>query len=259
MNKKTVTLTAVLAGIALAISPALAANATHPQVSGIGTCNPETGLFDVVWTVTTDPGYSATGVFTYADHLADQIVSDTVWSGNGAAITPAPHESVATSDHLELQVGIQFSNHRAGDIVYNTGTVTFLSETCEIPLPENHEVPGDVVDGEYGCDDTTVTTTQLFTLYTYSRDEFGAVVETFTERTEPGVRDLTAEEIAAKDKAPECLPTPTPTPTPPPSLPVTGDDSMNWGLGALAAVLIGALALMWPHFRRAVVAVRANR
>lgn len=133
---------ALIAGIALAVgSVAAPAQATHPQVSGIGTCNPETGLFDVVWTVTTDPGYSATGVFVYADRLTDQIVSETVWAGNGAAIDPAPTETAATSAPLSLTVGIQFSNHAEGNIVYNTGSVTFLSEACEstpepTPTPE---------------------------------------------------------------------------------------------------------------------------
>lgn len=214
------------------------ASATHPQVQGVATCNTTTGLYDVVWTVTSDPGYTAGGTFTSATRVSSQIVGKTV-AGSGAAVTPAPTETVATNAALSLTVGIQFTNHSAGDIVYNTGSATFNTPTCEIPLPGYREIERPTVYDDYACTDTEKHGVRTWDTYTYSRAIDGSIIETADTRTQDVVTALTAQEIAAKAAAPECQPTITPTPTPPPAtLPVSGPRE------ALALFLIGGIVLI---------------
>ena len=245
------TIIAVVLGIGLALGVTTPAIGTHPTVSGTGICNTVTGQYDLTWKVTSDPGYAAGGKFVSATRVSDQIINKVV-AGNGAAITPSPVETVATSVPLGLKVGIQFDNHAAGDIVYMTGTATFNTPTCEIPLPDYKETERDTVYANYSCTDTEKKGVKTFDTYTYTRNVDGSIKTTTATRTEDVVTALTAEEIAAKAVSPECQPVSTPTPTPvtpvEPTLPVAGPHDVLL-LSGLALLLLGGGTMLFI-FRR---------
>jgi hypothetical protein len=136
-----------------------------------------------------------------------------------------------------------------GTATFPFTSVTWTAVNCD--LPEDYDTYGEWTDGEYGCDDTTVSQTRQVWHTHYSNNEDGSVNEETTE-SEPEIgepRILTPEEIAAKDAEEDCK-----LPPPPPSdkcgtattLACTGDELVVYirnGLTGSGILFLGLAAL----------------
>lgn len=185
-------LSLALVGVAVTAAPAMA---THPQVSGVAICDTATGDNVITWTVSGDPGYpDVAGTFVSADRAADQIVGKTVTGGETITATERLQPDVRS---VTLTVGIQFANHRQGDIVTNSGSVRLVSCEREIPTqPADFDAPYTATVGD--CDTLEHVTTSGTVQHRFAFDTATwAWVETVTDVPDPVVTvPFTDDELA---------------------------------------------------------------
>lgn len=117
-------------GISLGVQAASqSASATHPVVTGKAVCNTQTGKYDVTWTISGDIGYpnETATIKTQSRLTTPTLVGKTV-KGSGT-ITGA--ETGLSAGTYSQTVQVQWTNHRAGDLVSQTGKVVTGSGYCK--------------------------------------------------------------------------------------------------------------------------------
>lgn len=124
------------------IAVAGAAEATHPVVSGTAACD-SNGLSTITWKVTGDTGYAnetatikSAVVTSSGDDAPAQPTSLLEQSVKGAGYVEAVQGDVVGGAGYSLAVAVQWTNHRAGDLVTQTSAVV-TAASCEVPDVED--------------------------------------------------------------------------------------------------------------------------
>jgi len=124
---------APLALAATGVTPATSASATVPSVKGEAKCNTETGKYDVTWSVSGDTSYpnETATIVSQSRATSPTLVNATV--KNTSTVTGS--ESVSTAGTYTLEVKVQWTNHRKGDLVTQQGSVVVSGDCVVPPVP----------------------------------------------------------------------------------------------------------------------------
>ena len=189
----TVTLALGLAAVAVAAP----ASATHPTVTGTAACNPATGSFDITWRVSGDTAYpnetATIATATISSSVAGETpVTTTSLIGQtvkNAGYVEAVQQAATVGAKYQLTVQVQWTNHRAGDLVSKTSTFVTPSGGCTVVPPT---VVAPTVTYELGACYQNGTAPNLFSssnLYLVFDNSASTVPVTFSV---PGGLDVTS-------------------------------------------------------------------